>query len=173
LSVSLTPSRPSRQREEGDGSGRRSCMPTRGTISPAAGGSWDDGASNAASHGRAWRAARGLAGTDGWARQPSHSTPETESLTEQPPGRMIGVPGLLRMVAWVEQRRIAGAASDEEGDPGCPCMPSSAFPPAHEQGGSQPVGATPSSESSAAASAPEPTAQAAADPARSAAGGQR
>lgn len=89
-------------------------------------------------------------------KSPKHTTPETLSLTESPLRPKIGITGLLNLLAWVEQKRVAHAAQQKEGGVPCPAPHPSQFPPAHVQATQHPVGAVTPSQSPALTRAPKP-----------------
>lgn len=94
--------------------------------------------------------------TAGSWKSPKHTTPETLSLTESPLRPKIGITGLLNLLAWVEQKRVAHAAQQKEGGVPCPAPHPSQFPPAHVQATQHPVGAVTPSQSPALTRAPKP-----------------
>jgi hypothetical protein len=64
-----------------------------------------------------------------WWRSPKHNAPETRSLTDSPLRPKIGITGLLNLLAWVEQKRVAHAAQQKEGGVSCPVPHPPPFPP--------------------------------------------
>lgn len=135
---------------------RASSMPTKATTTRTVARPAAVAPSRCALRDRASRRPSGWGGLGGWWRPSSHTTPETEPLTEWPAKPRIGLTGLLNLVALVEKRRTVCASRDAEGGVLCPRNQPSEFPPAHRPGTAQSLGATPPSEPSAPALAAEP-----------------
>jgi hypothetical protein len=92
----------------------------------------------------------------GWSRSPKHNAPETRSLTDSPLRPKIGITGLLNLLAWVEQKRVAHAAQQKEGGVSCPVPHPPPFPPAHVQATLHALGAVASAQSPTLTRAAQP-----------------